>query len=69
MPNMEEVLNEIYAELSRNDHDAIWISVIALDYAYGQMKIAPETSKQCKFAVTSENMNMGSIDALATTNS
>ena len=57
MPNVEELLNQISAELSKNDHDPIWISVIDLDYAYGQMKIAPETSKHCNFAVTGENMN------------
>ena len=57
MPNMEELLNQISAELSRNNHDAIWISVIDLDYAYGRMKLAPETSKHCNFAVTDENMN------------
>ena len=57
MPNMEQLLNQISTELSRNDHDSIWISVIDLDYAYGQMKLAPETSKHCNFAVTGENMN------------
>ena len=45
MPNMEELLNQISPELSKNDHDPIWISVIDLDYAYGQIKLAPETSK------------------------
>ena len=45
MPNMEELLNQISAELSRNNHDPIWMSVIDLDYPYGQMKLAPETTK------------------------
>ena len=54
---MEELLNQRSAELSRNDHDPIWISVIDLEYAYGQMRLAPETSKHCIFAVTSENVN------------
>ena len=57
MPNLEELLNQISAELSRNNHDPIWISVIYLDYAYGQMKLEPETSKHCNFAVIGENMN------------
>ena len=56
-PNMEEFLNQIMAELSRNDHDPIWISVIDLDYAYEQMELAPETSKHCNCAVTGKNMN------------
>ena len=57
LPNMEKWLNHISVELSRNDHDPIWTSVIDLDYAHGQMRLAPETSKHCNFAVTGENMN------------
>ena len=57
MPNMDELLNQISAELSKNDTDPIWISVIDLDYAYGQMKLAPETSKHCNFAITGEKIN------------
>ena len=56
-PNMEELFNQISAELSKNDHDPIWISMIDLDYAYGQMKLAPETSKHCIFAMTDEQIN------------
>ena len=54
MPNMDELLNQISAELSKNDTDPIWISVIDLDYAYGQMELAPDTSKHCNFAITGE---------------
>ena len=54
---MEGFLNQISTELSRNDHDPTWTSVIDLHYAYGQMKLAPETSKHCNFTVTGENMN------------
>ena len=57
MPNMEELLNQISAELSKNDHDPIWISVIDLEYAYGQIKLARETSKHCNFAMTGEKIN------------
>ena len=57
MPNMDELLNQISAELSKNDTDPIWISVIDLDYAYGQMKLAPDTSKHCNFAITGEKIN------------
>ena len=57
MPNMEELLNQISTELSKNDPDPIWISVVDLDYAYGQMKLAPETSKHCNFAMTGEKIN------------
>ena len=57
MPIMEELLNQISVDLSKNDHDPIWISVIDLDYAYGQTKLAPETSKHCNFAMTGEKIN------------
>ena len=38
-------------------YEDIWISVIDLDYADRQMKLAPETSTQCIFAVTGKNVN------------
>ena len=57
MPNMDELSNKISAELSKNELDPIWISVIDLDYAYGQMKLSPETSKHCNFAITGEKIN------------
>ena len=57
VPNMQELLNQISAELSKNNHDPIWISVIDLDYAHGQMRLAPETSKHCNFALTGERIN------------
>ena len=57
MPNMDELINQISSELSRNELDPIWISVIDLDYAYGQMRLGPETSKHCNFAITGEKIN------------
>ena len=57
MPNMEELLNQMSAELSKNDRDPIWISVVDLDSAYGQINLAPETSKHCNFAMTGEKLN------------
>ena len=57
MPNMDELINKISSELSRNELDQIWISVIDLDYASGQMRLAPETSKHCNFAITGEKIN------------
>ena len=57
LPNMEELLNQMSAELSKYDRDPLLISVTDLDYAYGQMKLAPQTSKHCKFAKTGEKIN------------
>ena len=57
MPIMDELLNQISSELSKNELDSIWISVIDLDYAYGQMKLSPDTSKHCNSAITGEKIN------------
>ena len=52
MPNMEELLNQISVEITRDRTLQLFISKIDLDYAYGQMKLSEETSKQCVFAIT-----------------
>ena len=52
MPNMEELLNQISVEISRDRTLQLFISKIDLDYAYGQMKPSEETSRQCVFALT-----------------
>ena len=57
MPNMDELFNQISSELSKNESDPVCISVIDLDYAYGQMRLTPETSKHCNFAITGEKIN------------
>ena len=57
MPNLDELINLISSELSRNELEPIWISVIDLDYANGQMILAPETSKHCNFTITGEKIN------------
>ena len=54
---MDELLNQISAELSKSDTDPTCISVVDLDYAYGQKKLTHETSKQCSFAITEEKIN------------
>ena len=56
MPNMDELHNQISSELSQNDSEPIWVSVIDLDHAYGQMIIAQEASKNCNFAITEEKL-------------
>ena len=57
MPNMDEPLNQISSELSRNDYDSLWIFLIDLVHAFGQMKHSPETSKHGNFVVTGKNIN------------
>ena len=46
---MDELFNRISSKLSTNDTNHIWITLIDLDYACGQMNLAPETCKHSKF--------------------
>ena len=57
MPNMEELLNQISVEITRDRTLQLFISKIDLDYAYGQMKLSEETSRQCVFAITGAKFN------------
>ena len=57
MPNMEELLNQISVENTRDRTKELIISKIDLDYAYGQMKLSKETSRQCVFAITGGNFS------------
>ena len=52
MPNMEELLNQISVEITRDRTVKLFISKIDLDYAYGQMRLSKETSRHCVFALT-----------------
>ena len=57
MPNMEEFLNQISVEITRDRTLQLFISKIDLEYAYGQMKLSEETSRQCIFAITGAKFN------------
>ena len=57
MPSMEELLNQISVEITRDRTLQLFISKIDLDYAYGQMKLSEETSRQCVFALTGEKFS------------
>ena len=48
MPNMEELISKISAEITRNNGE-IWMSKIDLDYAYGQAELTVEAAKHCLF--------------------
>ena len=52
MLNMEELLNQISVEITCDRTVKLFISKIDLDYAYGQMRLSEETSRQCVFALT-----------------
>ena len=50
MPNMEELISKISAEITRIDGE-IWMSKIDLDYAYGQAKLPAEAARHCVFSI------------------
>ena len=50
MPNMEELISKISAEITKNNGE-IWMSKIDLDYAYGQVTLSKEASKHCVFSI------------------
>ena len=49
---MEELLNQISAEITKDRTKELMILKIDLDYAYGQMMLSGETSRQCVLAIT-----------------
>ena len=57
IPNMEEVLSQISVEITKDRTKELRISKIDLDYAYCQMMLSEETSRQCVFAITGGNFS------------
>ena len=57
MPNMEELLNQSSVEITRDRTEQLFLSKIDLDYAYGQMQLSDETSRQRVFALTGRNFS------------
>ena len=54
MPNMEELLNQLSVEITKDRTNKLMISKLDLDYAYGQMMLSGKTSRHCVFAITGE---------------
>ena len=50
MPNMEELIIKISAKVTRSSGE-IWMSMIDLDYAYGQAKLTAEAAKHYVFLI------------------
>ena len=55
MANMEELWDQVSVEITRDRAVQLFISKRDLDYAYGQMKLSKETSRQGIFAITGGN--------------
>ena len=51
---MGELLIQIPTEITRVQNEPVWISRTDLEYAYGQLKLFEETSRQCDFALAEE---------------
>ena len=54
---MEELVNQISVEITRDCTAQLFLSKIDLNYAYGQMKLSDETRRQCVFALTGGNFS------------
>ena len=54
MPNMEELIGKISAEVTKN-YGEIWMSKIDLDYAYEQAKQSKEAACHCVFSILGED--------------
>ena len=52
MPNMEELLSQLSGDNTRDRAVQLFITKIVLDYAYGQLKLSGETSRQCVISPT-----------------
>ena len=57
LPNIEKLLNQISVEITRYRTMQLFVSIIDLDYAYGQRKLSEETCRQCVFALTGGNFS------------
>ena len=57
MLNVDELLNQISVEITRDRTKKLMLSKIDLDNANGQMKMSKGTSRQCVFAITGEKFS------------
>ena len=57
MPNIDELLNQISRKNTGVRKEPLSTLKTDLEYAYGQLIVPEETSKQCNFAITAGNMN------------
>ena len=67
MPNMEELLNQILVEITKDRTKELMISKIDLDYAYCQVMLS-DTSRESVFAITGGNFNGYSLQCICKLN-
>ena len=51
MPNIHELIDNIALQLSNKDSGEVWFSNLDLQYAYSQLQLCTDTSKQCNFSI------------------
>ena len=51
MPNLEELLGQVSMAITKNEEMRLYLSTIDLEYAFGQVKLLPDTSKHCNIAI------------------
>ena len=57
MRNMKDLLSEISATKAILENDPLWTSIKGFEYAFGQLKLFEERSRQCDFPKFGGNMN------------
>ena len=50
-PNLEELLGQVSLSITKDESMPLYISTIDLEYAFGQIKLHPETRKHCNIEI------------------
>ena len=51
MPNIEDILAHILVKITSNRDKPLFMTSVDLKYAFGQIKLHPETSRHCIFTM------------------
>ena len=51
MPNLDDLKDGISIKITEDPKSGLWITTIDLMYAFGQVKLAKNTAKQCVIAI------------------
>ncbi len=51
MPNLQELLDRISIKINKSSEETLYITVIHLKYAFGQIKLHLDTAKHCVIAL------------------
>ena len=54
MPSLDDLQNRISIKITKNRKAKFWASTIDLKYAFGQVKLAKNTSKHCVIAIAGD---------------